>query len=175
MKIAFIAAAAAVFVSVPAYAQDDANFSGVHAEVIAGYDSVKTGVIGKPDGVLYGFNLGYDFQTGGAVFGVEAEAADSSAGRNIGGAKVEAARDLYAGGRIGAAIGSQALIYAKAGYTNFRVEAAGVGGNLDGFRAGAGIEYKLGGKLLLKGEYRYSNYEGGVERHQLVAGLGWRF
>ncbi|BAV64726.1 outer membrane protein [Sphingobium cloacae] len=176
--VIFAAAAAAAFaVSAPASAQEAAPFTGAHAEVLAGYDSLDTnGAIGKPDGLLYGLGLGYDFQAGNAVLGIEGEIADSTASRKFVGGEVDAARDLYIGARAGFLIGEQALAYVKAGYTNARIEATGLGGdNGDGVRVGAGLEYKLGGQLFLKGEYRYSNYEADVERHQVVAGLGMRF
>jgi outer membrane immunogenic protein len=47
--------------------------------------------------------------------------------------------------------------------------------NADGIRAGAGLEYALGQNLFVKAEYRYSNYEAGVERNQVVGGFGFRF
>ena len=43
------------------------------------------------------------------------------------------------------------------------------------FRSGLGYEYLLSGKSYLKLEYRYSNYEGGIERNQAVTGFGFRF
>lgn len=52
---------------------------------------------------------------------------------------------------------------------------AGIGDNGDDIRVGAGLEYKPGGNMFLKGEYRYSNYEGDVERHQIIGGLSLRF
>src|SRR3546814_18059784 len=63
--------------------------------------------------------------------------------------------------------------------------------NLDGYRLGAGVEQKVGSNAYAKVEYRYSNYgdarlefaNGGntdnfsvdTDRHQVVAGVGWRF
>ena len=173
MKTAIFAAVIAVSASVPAFAEERAPFTGPHAELIAGYDAVDTNTaIGTPDGILYGFNLGYDMQVGGALIGAEAEVVDSDAHRF--GLKTD--RDLYVGARVGFAIGDRALAYAKAGYTNARFEATGAGGaNADGVRVGAGLEYKLGGKVFVKGEYRYSNYEAGLERQQVVGGVGIRF
>ncbi|WP_340264814.1 outer membrane protein [Sphingobium mellinum] len=179
MKTVIFAAAAAVSaISVPAFAQEAAPFTGAHAEVLAGYDKLDTngGIIGNPDGVLYGLNLGYDFQVGSAVLGVEAEATDASTHRSIAGVDTDAERDLYVGARAGFTVGEQTLLYVKAGYTNARFKTEGFkGDNGDGVRVGAGLEHKLAGNLLVKGEYRYSNYEGDVERHQLLAGLGIRF
>ncbi|HWK35066.1 outer membrane protein, partial [Sphingomonas sp.] len=87
------------------------------------------------------------------------------------------------------AVSPVALVYAKAGYTNARIEARyDVGttsirdhANLDGYRLGAGIEYKLSPNVYVKGEYRYSNYSDlkgydvDVDRNQLVGGVGIRF
>lgn len=178
MKTVFFAAVAAAAIATPAFAQDAAPFAGARAELLTGYDKLDTNGsgLGNPDGLLYGIGLGYDFAAGGVVLGVEAEAADSTAKVDVLGTDVDAARDLYVGARAGFAVGAQSLVYLKAGYTNARIETEGFGGdNGDGVRVGAGVEYKLGGKLFLKGEYRYSNYEGDVERHQMVAGLGMRF
>jgi len=175
--VIFAATAAALLSAAPALAQAD-SFVGPRAEVIAGYDAVKaTGNgLGTPDGFLYGFGLGYDARVSGAVVGLEAELSDSTAKRNFTGGSVDASRDIYVGARAGVPLGDVALAYVKAGYTNARFEANGFGSEkLDGIRLGAGLEYKLGTNLFLKGEYRYSNYEQDIVRHQVVGGLGIRF
>ena len=177
MKTVILAAmTAAIALSAPAVAQEG-SFVGPRAEVITGYDAVKTNSngLGTPDGVLYGVGLGYDFNLGGAVAGIETEIADSSTKRNFAGGSIKAARDIYVGGRIGVPLGENMLAYAKAGYTNARIETAGVGDNGDGVRVGGGLEYKLGTNMFVKAEYRYSNYQDDVERHQIVGGLGLRF
>ena len=175
--VIFAATAAAILSAAPAFAQDSDSFVGPRAEVVAGYDAVKTNIdgVGTPDGFLYGFGLGYDFRAGGAILGLEAEISDSTAKRDFIDGSLETDRDLYVGARAGLPIGTSTLAYVKAGYTNARLEAAGIGGNADGVRVGAGIEYKLGGKVYLKGEYRYSNYEADLERHQVLGGVGIRF
>jgi len=174
--VIFAAAAAALLSASPAFAQGD-SFVGPRAEVIAGYDAVNTNGLGTPDGFLYGAVLGYDLRAGSGVFGVEAELADATTKRNfVGGGSIDAARDIYVGARAGLPLGDIALAYVKAGYTNARFEADGLGSEtLDGIRLGAGLEYKLAANLFLKGEYRYSNYERDVVRHQVVGGLGMRF
>lgn len=192
MKKIIIAALAASAFAVPAMAQDAAPFTGARIEGLIGYDKLK-GNGGGRDGLAYGLGAGYDFQMGGLVAGVEGEYMDS----NTDGCKTafltttdricaDAKRDLYVGARIGAAVTPSTLLYAKAGYTNARV---GVNyadsatpannfarsGNLDGVRVGAGVEQKLGTNLYAKAEYRYSNYEAGASRHQVVGGIGFRF
>lgn len=192
-KYLLAALAAGVAIS-PAAAQDAAPFSGARVEGIVGYDHADIEGEGS-SGVTYGAGVGYDFQSrGGAVFGVEAEATDSTVDECINGFDIagdelcaQVGRDLYVGGRVGAAVTPNVLVYGKAGYTNARVSldyedgTAGSaadfedGSNLDGIRAGAGVEFAIGPNSYAKTEYRYSNYEDGFDRHQVVAGFGFRF
>lgn len=188
----------------PALAQSqapDQTFAGSHAEIIAGWDRVndKSSYDASRDGVTYGGNIGYDIQRGSTVFGVEGEVTGSSisdrtsnvltAGDRL---RVKAGRDLYVGGRLGFVAGPRTLIYAKAGYTNaqFITDYTSPNStpaldlrtrdNYDGWRLGAGAEFKLTDKVFAKAEYRYSNYgsqTNGVdpERHQIITGIGVRF
>ena len=194
MRKYLLAALAAGAAITPAAAQDTAPFSGARVEGIIGYDHADIEGEGS-SGVTYGAQVGYDFQSrSGAVFGVEAEATDSTVDECITGFDIagdelcaDAGRDLYVGGRVGAAVSPNVLVYGKAGYTNARVSldyedgTAGTtadfeeGRNLDGIRAGAGVEFAIGPNSYAKTEYRYSNYEDGFDRHQVVAGFGFRF
>lgn len=194
MRIVAPAILALVAVATPALAQDGAPlpFNGPHVEVITGVDRAKVPGDSRT-GLVYGIAGGYDVQTnGGALFGIEAEAADSTAkgcdsGVLVAGdtACLKAKRDLYAGGRAGFVTGNT-LIYGKVGYTNARLGTSYEDGtaataadfsrstNLDGVRVGGGLETNVG-NFLLKAEYRYSNYEQGVSRHQGIVGVGVRF
>ena len=192
-KFAIAAALLAGTIATPALAQDNNNLGGFRIEGLVGYDrpSIEDE---NADGIAYGVGVGYDFQSGNAVFGVEAEAMDSNADQTVTGVdlpgdtlRVRAGRDLYVGGRVGFGVGGNSLIYAKAGYTNARVGVTyedgtvstvndiAARGNLDGIRAGAGAQIGIGSNAYLKTEYRYSNYEAGVDRHQVVGGIGFRF
>lgn len=193
MRKYLIAALMAGGLAAPAVAQDAAPFAGLKVEGLVGYDSAD--VEGSnSDGIAYGVGVGYDVQAGNTVFGVEAEATDSTVDECVGGVNVagdtlcaEAGRDLYVGGRAGAVVSPGTLLYAKAGYTNnrYRVDyedgtAAtladfSVRENLDGVRVGAGAEFALGTNAFAKAEYRYSNYEQGFEKHQGLVGFGVRF
>jgi outer membrane immunogenic protein len=181
MRILLTAAVAAIaLAATPAFAQDARpTFQGGHVEAIAGIDSVHGGGDSR-SGVLYGIGAGYDFRIHNAVVGIEAEAADSTTDDCAGTTCLEAGRDLYIGGRVGAVVGPNVLVYAKAGYTNARVVltsgTTSAGTNLDGIRAGAGVEWAIPhSPVSLRAEYRYSNYQDGVSRHQGVAGLAFRF
>ncbi|HYZ48762.1 MAG TPA: porin family protein [Sphingomonas sp.] len=192
MKNLILATLAASALATPALAQDAAAFTGFKVEGLVGYDKLK-GKGESRDGVAYGVGVGYDHQFGRVVAGLEGEWMDS----NTDGCRsnfltatdticARAKRDLYVGGRIGTPVTPSTLLYAKAGYTNARVEtsytdtaapANNVTGrdNLNGVRVGAGVEQKFGPNLYAKAEYRYSNYEQGVSRHQVLGGIGFRF
>jgi outer membrane immunogenic protein len=192
MRKLIFAALAASTLATPALAADRGPYTGVRVEGLVGWDRPQSNG-DHADGLAYGVGLGYDFQTGGAVLGIEGEASDSTAKECIDSFAIvgdrlcaKTGRDLYVGGRVGAVVGRSTLLYAKAGYTNARSEAtynSNLAGSttirthdsLDGFRVGAGVEQAVGRKAFVKAEYRYSNYEQGVDRHQVVAGLGIRF
>lgn len=185
-----LAALLATAAASPALAQDRAPFTGFRVEGLVGLDRVQSNS-GHDDALGYGVGAGYDMQMGGALIGVEGEYSDSN-NRSCAGAAtvadprlcVKAGRDLYAGARIGTVVGGRTLLYAKAGYTNAQAKLTSNDGtgqitldktNLDGVRVGGGAEVALSHNSFVKAEYRYSNYERGVERHQGMAGFGFRF
>jgi outer membrane immunogenic protein len=191
MRKYILAALLAGTAATPAMAQEAAPFTGLRAEGIVGYESTEFEDEGS-NGVAYGVGVGYDFQMGGAVAGVEAEISDSTVDEciddiDVAGDElcVQSGRDIYVGGRVGGLVTPRTLIYAKAGYVNGRVnveyDAPGTandeddGANLDGVRVGAGAEFALGPNSYTKAEYRYSNYEAGFDKHQGVVGFGFRF
>ena len=213
-----LAAASVATLSVPAMAQDDSTFTGPWIAGVAGYDMNRAGSSQddginvdrdqNAEGLIYGAAIGYDVDMGGVVLGAEAELTDSMADSNysdpytnFGLGTVDAGRDIYVGARVGFKAQPSTLLYAKGGYTNARFNFVGTNGttnydrnlDTDGWRAGAGVEQKLGGNAFAKLEYRYSNYNRGeidfesaniadsdrfdidTDRHQVMAGVGWRF
>ena len=201
-KFAFTAAASvlAFGLAAPAFAQDvpveNAPFTGPRVEALAGYDHIG-GENGR-DGVVYGGAIGYDAQVGGVILGVEGEitgATTKGSDRDVlvtgDRYRIKAGRDLYAGARIGYAISPLAMIYAKGGYTNARINSRYTTttatfrdhDDAEGYRIGAGLEYKVNTNTYVKGEYRYSNYKNlddsnvdiDLDRHQVLAGVGFRF
>ncbi len=214
---ALLAAASIAAIATPAAAQDD-TAGGAWIGVIGGYDISKAGSDiddeaneendQSIEGFGYGVQAGYDVNLGGAVVGIEAEYADSEAKVEVedgdvegfGFGRVEAGRDLYVGARVGTMLSPNAMVYAKAGYTNAKYNILASDGttelsqdfDTDGYRLGAGIEYGLSSNVFAKLEYRYSNYSEGevdfegdapdtenfdidLDRHQIMAGVGVRF
>lgn len=196
-NLAFLLLATATLAT-PAIAQDAPEspasaptFSGFRVEGLLGWD--HTQILDDDEGaLLYGIGVGYDFQTGRAVLGLEAEASES----NNNGCQSnlltqgdrfcsETGRDLYVGARAGVIVSPNVLLFAKAGYVNTRFTSdynPGAGGavtsarfNLDGLRVGAGAEFSIGRNAFIRGEARYSNYRDGGDRGAVVGGFGFRF
>jgi outer membrane immunogenic protein len=190
MKKYILAALIAGTVAAPAFAQpagEASPFTGLRVEGLIGYDTLKSGDSDGDgvdtgsdegdeslDGVAFGVGVGYDFDLGGVVAGVEGEFTESTgeqeADESLDGinfsSRVETGRDLYVGGRVGFVATPSTLIYAKAGYTNTSIEGGfetdddrfEFDSNVDGWRIGAGVEQLLGPNAYGKLEYRYSNY-----------------
>ncbi|MCH7629070.1 MAG: porin family protein [Proteobacteria bacterium] len=180
---------AASAIAAPAMAQDVSAPSGPRAEAVVGYDRISvepvSGVTLHKDGVAYGLAVGYDIPTAGSVaFGVDAEVTGASTKAVFDDGtdrlEIKAGRDLYVGARVTAAVNPRLNLYAKVGYTNARISAEFNGDDLGGDN-GDGVRFGVGGQLAimqrsyLSLEYRYSNYEGGFSRNQVLAGVGVRF
>ncbi|HEX8400560.1 MAG TPA: outer membrane beta-barrel protein [Allosphingosinicella sp.] len=164
---------------------------GFRAEVHGGFDRVNSDEEGD-SGAVYGIGLGYDLAVGnGGFVGVDLSFDDSSqkeceVGSIVANDElcVRAGRDLSAGVRGGIMLGERGKLYALAAYSNARFKASYTtptsattreGANLDGFRLGAGYQHKIAGGAYGKVEYRYSNYEADVDRHQVLLGVGFEF
>ena len=188
----------------PAFAQEDPTFTGIRIGGIFGWDNFSAGdrESDSKDDVVYGADIGYDYQMGNFVLGIEGEIAGTGVAATARGVdlandefKIEAGRDLYIGVRVGYVVMPQMMIYAKGGYTNMDFNAIydpdlAPGGpavleiddKQDGYRFGAGLEYLFGGGFYAKAEYRYSHYgenlldyDVDMDRSQIVVGAGYRF
>jgi outer membrane immunogenic protein len=200
---AAIGLASLVFASPPAFAQEEPTFTGIRVGGIFGWDNFSAGdrESDSKDDVIYGGDIGYDYQMGNFVLGIEGEIAGTGVAATaidvdvLGDEfKIEAGRDLYIGARVGYVVMPQLMIYAKGGYTNMDFNAIydptrGITGPVteiddkqDGYRFGAGVEYLFGGGFYAKAEYRYSHYgenlldyDVDMDRSQIIVGAGFRF
>jgi outer membrane immunogenic protein len=198
------AASAALGLAAPAFAQDASQgsgsvpFSGLHVEALGGFDHIGSDAqtSGSNNGFVYGGAVGYDDRIGNIVLGVDGEIDGSTASttdHNVLTAgdqlHLSAGRDLYAGARVGYVVTPKTMVYAKAGYTNARVDGTYDLGaasflqhqDLSGYRVGAGVERNLTQAVYIKAEYRYSHYQDiksfdvQPDRQQVLAGVGFRF
>lgn len=164
---------------------DDQSIEGALYGVEAGYDIPLGGAI-----------LGIEGEFSGSTAKVTTDTSDPN---YFGYGRVKAGRDIYVGARLGFEAAPGTLVYAKGGYTNARLNVTADNGTttrdenfqLDGWRVGAGVEKSLGTNTYAKLEYRYSNYTNAdfqfangtvtdtfdvdTDRHQVVAGVGFRF
>jgi outer membrane immunogenic protein len=146
---------------------------GFYVGPLAGIDSVRVSDgtdSASKTGAIFGVTAGYDLDMGNAVVGLEGEFADSSTKDSAtdilvtgDSAKLSAGRDLYLGARLGFKAGSRTLVYVKGGYTNAKAKLTyddGTGplsghDDLDGWRAGAGVEFAVAPHIAMRCEYRY--------------------
>jgi len=165
---------------------DDQSAEGFLYGVEAGYDLPIGGAV-----------VGVEAELNDSTAKTRVNRADPN---TFGYGSVTAGRDIYVGARVGVPVGTGTLLYAKGGYTNARLNVLAADGSteledenfeLDGWRLGAGVEKAIGTNSYAKLEYRYSNYTDAdfqysdgtttntfgvdTDRHQIVAGVGFRF
>jgi len=156
-------------------------------QLLAHLDSFGNQDDPNENGIVYGLGVGYDFAVGSSVsLGIDLEATDSNTEfRFVSGPddnSFNLGRDLYAGARLTASVSDAVNLYAKAGYTNLSIRRDLINptfpeiieSNEGGVRAGAGVQFALGGNAYVGGEYRFSTYDE-LDRHQGAAILGYRF
>jgi len=151
-------------------------------------------------GITYGAAAGHDFAIGsnGVVglqiggYGTNTKVSEEIFGNDE--ACLKVGRDLEVLARLGFKASPTTLVYGLAGYASGRISATYVdlrnsannyqaSENGGGIRVGAGVEHSFG-KMFAKAEYRYTSYDksdlafdvsAGFNRHQVLAGLGFRF
>ncbi|HEX8578510.1 MAG TPA: porin family protein [Allosphingosinicella sp.] len=183
--IALAATTAAFAIAAPACAE------GFRAEIHTGLDVVDADSDSE-NGIMYGVGIGYDIAVSPKwEVGIDlsadlasTEGCEKSVIVTNDTACVDAKRDLAAAVRVGYKVSDKGTLYALAGYTNARFRATYItpanvttrdSANLDGIRLGLGYQHAFGERVYGKVEYRYSNYEGDITRHQGLIGVGVKF
>lgn len=174
------------------------EFTGPRAEITAGYDATRgdDGIAGTRntlDGIRIGGAIGYDVAIAkGFTIGAEAGIGFSASGSledTLGTThmRLTGGRDIDLSLRLGAIVAPRTLLYVKGGYANsqyrLRTTIGGTTGSTvtrthddeDGYRIGAGVEQMLNDHVYAKAEYRFTGYGDDVSRHQVLAGVGYRF
>ncbi|MGO8953831.1 MAG: outer membrane protein [Rhodomicrobium sp.] len=158
----------------PVYAE--VNWSGLYAGANAGYGwSANTDYL-DPTGAFGGAQIGYNFQRGPVVFGIEADF--EGAGITDSNAYNKSEMNWFGTvrGRLGYTFG-KALVYGTGGFAFGDVENSHAGATpwsytdtQTGWVAGAGVEYKLTPNWSGKVEYQYLDLSASDWKH--VLGLG---
>ena len=149
---------AALAIATPAVAANP--FTGVRAEATVGLDDVTGGR--DTTAVSYGAGLGLDAEVWPRVVVGVAANVDNVFDR----------RQVAANARLGYVVTDRVMVYGTAGYANWRQLTTR---ELEGFRAGAGVEARVAGPFYTGVEYRYTDFQRGVGQHGLVARAGLRF
>jgi hypothetical protein len=158
-KLIVAALAASTLVAAPAAA---AEFTGPRLGLTVGTGGDD---IVDFDGQTVGVELGYDADLGNMVAGVGVEYQT-----DLGDDFLELNESAIVG-RLGAKVGTGALVYGSAGYTRIGASGTPFGGTgADGYRLGLGAEFGA-----FKVEQRYYDYGNNVDAWQTVAGLNFRF
>jgi outer membrane immunogenic protein len=173
-------------------------YIGGHAGYAWGREEITDNITGvtnatDPSGFLAGAQVGYNWQVGQWVFGIEGDwswtNADGSAA--IPGAIVTSEHNWYSTltGRVGYAV-DNTLWYVKGGAawaeTDFSIAGIGVSETRNGWTIGGGLEYGLTPNWSAKLEYNYLDFgkdsiaapigiQADTQVHLFKAGLNYRF
>ena len=122
----------------------------------------------KPRGFLGGLHAGYNFQSGGYVYGLEADAEYAMVEGDLTASVAKYSTEQDFRGSLRARFGlayDGVLIYVTGGAAAARIEAtytnaakASKNDILIGWTAGAGVEYALWSNWSVRAEYRYANF-----------------
>jgi outer membrane immunogenic protein len=143
------------------------NWTGFYIGAMGGYGKENTSEIGALSGGFAGGTVGYNWQSGQIVYGLEADAAWSDIGATVVIPGLVAVNDRIRDlgtvrGRIGFAF-DQILLYGTGGFAwadnRFTATALGVSVSDShvhtGWTAGAGVEVMFAPKWSVKAEYLY--------------------
>jgi len=188
-RFMLLGAAIVALSSAPAVAQE---FEGPYVGAQAGWTQNKA-VGDKQDAAVAGVFAGYDHEViPNVVLGVEA-GFSLGAGDRVGpvgrnNASLDPRYSFDASARAGYVLGERNLLYVRGGYANTRADytrdvsnaAVSDRNTYDGWFVGGGVERKLLDNVSTRVEYRYSDLgdninTGKYERHQVLAGVAYRF
>jgi outer membrane immunogenic protein len=172
---------ARAYTKAPAAVAPIYNWGGFYIGAMGGYGAEDAG-FGSMKGGFGGGTLGYNWQTGQLVLGVEADAAWSDINSTVGfpglftaSAKIQDLGTVR--GRIGYAF-DPFLVYATGGYawadTKLSATALGVTISdskvLNGWTVGAGVEAMFAPHWSVKAEYLYRSFSGDTFFSNVVPG-----
>lgn len=200
MKRFAICVISAAILTSPVAAQDALPFNGPFVGAQLGWQQDRRSATSSTvppttsrltrNGLAYGGQLGYDLRLGNIVLGLEGALTGRSGKDDGGSTDFGPGRTVNATARAGILVDAKGLIYARAGYSNARIETSDPDNsaqNRDGYLLGAGYERLISDKLSARLEYSFGDYGhasrpgiGGpvnlkYQRHAVAAGVNFRF
>lgn len=169
-----VAAAALMFAfASTAYASP----TGLRATALAGLERTDAAPgTGASDGFFYGGQLGYDWQLGPVIAGVEGDVGGSTASQRIGARQAQQGVFASAALRVAVPLTRHLRAFARGGYAYHDVTYdAGRAFHGSGWTIGGGGEADLTSRVFLRGEYRFSDYGQTVRGQHFLLGAGLRF
>ena len=145
-----------IYTKAPAYVEQTYNWSGFYAGIVGG------GSFGDISGYNVGGTLGYNWQTGRIVYGIEGDLSYTSNDGTLSGTALTEDYFATVRGRIGYAWTDRMMVFATGGYAGANISATALGLSQEkfsnGYALGAGVEYAIMPRWTVKGEYLYVNY-----------------
>lgn len=135
------------------------GFVGPRIEATAGYNGVNN--VSSNHDFSYGASAGYDVKLAGPF----------TVGVQAGVDNVFDRADVNVGARLGAILNDHALVFADAGYDNYRDLYAH---NLNGLRVGGGVQLNVVGPFYTTVAYHHTDL-GGTHKNAVTGGVGIRF
>ena len=148
------------------------SWTGFYLGAMGGYAQEDASGLGTLSGGFAGGTVGYNWQTGNVVFGVEADAAWADVGASVGlfGGLASVSDKIRSMGTVRGRIGyafNTVLVYGTGGYAwaDNRLTATVLGASISdsqfhsGWTAGAGVEVMFAPKWSVKAEYLYRSFE----------------
>ena len=200
IKLFLFCAISPAALTAPAAAQETTIFDGPFVGVQLGWQqdrrSATTSLVPPTttrvtgDGLVYGGQVGYDANIGGAVLGLEGSITGRSGNSGSAALDFETDRTINVTARAGLLVSPESLLYTRGGYSNARFSLTNPAGNSEsrnGYTLGAGYERSLTDKISARIEYAYSNHGssslpgmGGPvvindRRHGVTTGFNLRF
>ena len=168
------------------------TWTGLYAGVNAGYGwgtqkGAANAAFGKLDGAQVGGTVGYNYQMGQIVLGVEGDGAWNNARGSTVGTTSKTTSLATARGRVGYTV-DRVLLFTTGGYAGGSVDRS-VGANSasdwhNGYALGAGMEYAFTNNVSAKAEYLYTDLasktdtavsRAGLTQNTVRMGVNYRF
>lgn len=170
-------AIAAVSLALAAASPALASPTGLRAAALAGLERTDAAPgTGASNGFYYGGQLGYDWELGPVIVGVEGDLGGSSAAQVVGTRRADQGVFASAAVRLAVPVTGHLRGFVRGGYAYHAVRYdTGRAFHGSGWALGGGGEADLTNRVFVRGEYRFSDYGQTVRGQQFLLGAGLRF